>query len=105
MPAGTEPPVRGVSGPRTRSRPGACRSRPRQQLHRRGPLRGPADAGLEVERTVDEVDLDVVASVELTLQDVLGQMVLDLVLHRATQGPSTEGRVEPTLMSCSLAAA
>src|SRR5680860_1612385 len=44
-----------------------------------------------------EVHVHVVARVELTLQDLLRQTVLDLVLHRAAQRPGAECGVEADL--------
>ena len=52
---------------------------------------------LEDELAVLGIDLHVVARVELAVQDLLAEAVLDLVLHRATQRPGAEGRVEPDL--------
>src|SRR5690606_24708177 len=42
---------------------------------------------LEVELAVHDVDLHVVAAVELTVQDALRELVLDLTLHGAAQRP------------------
>src|SRR5690606_11171459 len=49
---------------------------------------------LEVELAVDDVDLHVIAGVELTVQDALGELVLDLALHGATQRTGAERRIE-----------
>ena len=54
-------------------------------------------AGGEHELAVLEVDVHVVAGVQLAVQDPLAEPVLDLVLHRAAQRPGAERRVEADL--------
>src|SRR5690606_38345034 len=49
------------------------------------------------ELCTDEVHADVVARIELALEDALTQAVLNLALHGATQRTCTERRVEPDL--------
>src|SRR5690606_23556886 len=57
------------------------------------------DAGrvLERELAVHDVDLDVVARLELAREHRLAQAILDLALHGAAQRARTECRVEPDL--------